>query len=495
MHGRDPVAVLKDIASRKRRFSLTELLPYLDSPLSTDELFVAVSKALRELGLSARREGDDYEIRVETVKKPLSLSRRAKEQIDGFLRSPGIPSGIEDLVEEYITRRTGKPWDDPVVLERIRRAVVIQKDQFWEQGRNRKIGYKRGYSVFAYLAYHFPVYLVQSEQLLYTLAMKGLLPDRVRILDAGTGPGVFSLGAIDFFSRVAGNRIVDLYAVEQADEQLDAYGFLVPKYAATIPGVKIHPPFRADLRGFNWESVPGLVDLIVFQNVFNEMSGLSMDEKAGIVANSASLLDESGTILLVEPADLDNSTALRKLSMYLVQSGFRLLGPCMSSGLPRRCDPSSCWTFDQKPGIRPTRLMKALAGDKERYRFENTDVKYSYAILGKPGEFPVPARVRAPGIRFSNLQRYLNRRIDTTAAVLSGDLGGKGYRVYKICDGTSQKPVYAILPVHQRSASNKALTAGHYGEVLEFRRVLVRYNPRYHAYNLLVTRNSDIRPA
>ncbi len=160
MNDRDPVSVLKDIASRKQRFSLSELLPFLDNSLSIKELFEAVSKDLRDLGLNARQVGNDYEIRGESVKKQIYLSRREKERVEAFLRSPGVPEEIEGLVEEYIARRTGKPWDDPVVLERIRRAVMFQKDQFWEHGKNRRIRYKRGYSVFAYLAYHFPVYLV-----------------------------------------------------------------------------------------------------------------------------------------------------------------------------------------------------------------------------------------------------------------------------------------------------------------------------------------------
>jgi len=41
---------------------------------------------------------------------------------------------------------------------------------------------------------------------------------------------------------------------------------------------------------------------------------------------------------------------------------------------------------------------------------------------------------------------------------------------------------------------NRWLLSASYGDLAEFSSVLVRFNPRYRAYNLLVTRESTARP-
>ena len=62
--------------------------------------------------------------------------------------------------------KTGKDWSDPVILERLRRAIVAQKDDYWKPTNKRSLQYTKGYSVFGYLAYHFPVYFMQTRHLL-----------------------------------------------------------------------------------------------------------------------------------------------------------------------------------------------------------------------------------------------------------------------------------------------------------------------------------------
>ena len=77
---------------------------------------------------------------------------------------------------------------------------------------------------------------------------------------------------------------------------------------------------------------------------------------------------------------------------------------------------------------------------------------------------------------------------------MSGDLGDPKNHVFKICDGTSVKPVYAVIPFYHQEPNNEALKKAKYGDVIEIYNVLVRYNKEYDAYNLLVTRNTKINP-
>ncbi|MDD1719846.1 MAG: small ribosomal subunit Rsm22 family protein, partial [Methanoregulaceae archaeon] len=424
--------------------------------------------------------------------KPI-LSKEEIGRTNAFLAAGVFPPSLEELVHLYIGKKTGKQWDDPVVLERIRTAIMAQKNVYWREGAGRRIGYQSGYSVLGYLAYHFPVYFFQAEHLLLQMALDGVLKRTMTILDAGSGPGVVSLAAIDFFSRFDEGRLT-LYSIERAEEQVEAYRYLVEGFARGRADVTVTRPVACDIRGVKAGDLPGPADLIVFQNVLNEMEGLTPERRAEVVSDLAASLSPGGAVLIVEPADKVNSIELRKTVRKLFASGFSLHRPCIFLW-GSRCTNERCWTFVEKSPIHPTTLQKALAGSSEMYRFLNTDIKYSYAILTWDHHRGDSAPLLSPGApfsRFSTLRRHVGRKINIVAAVMSGDLGNRRDHVFLLCDGTAGKPVYAILPRHQVSGGNRALLGSGYGEVLEIHGVLVHYNPAHDAYNLLVRRGARV---
>ena len=75
---------------------------------------------------------------------------------------------------------------------------------------------------------------------------------------------------------------------------------------------------------------------------------------------------------------------------------------------------------------------------------------------------------------------------------MSAELGDARSHVFKLCDGTAKIPVYAVLPSYHITPENDLITSAPYGSILELRNVLVRYNRRHDAYNLLVNRNTRI---
>jgi hypothetical protein len=91
------------------------------------------------------------------------------------------------------------------------------------------------------------------------------------------------------------------------------------------------------------------------------------------------------------------------------------------------------------------------------------------------------------------MKDHVKKHINVVAADMSGDLGNEKDHVFKLCDGTSAKPVYAIVPDYHISPNNEALKNAKYGQVVEIYGVLVRYNKDYDAYNLLVTRNTTVK--
>jgi hypothetical protein len=424
----------------------------------------------------------------------LVLTSEDLDRLERSLRNLSLPASLQRLVESYIGKKTGKQWDDPVVLERIRAAIIAQKSHYWKEGTQREIRYQTGYSVLAYLTYQMPVFFAQFQHLLLSLGRDGLLRENMTILDVGSGPGVVPLAVIDFFRRW-GQGATTIHALETSDEHREAYQFLVPAFARETPGVRIEPPIVADLTTYPQDRLPSKIDLLVFSNVLNEIPGATVDQRAEILHRYASALSDEGTLVITEPADLANSTALRMVSLAATSEGLTLYAPCTFLWR-RQCTTDRCWSFIDYGKIHPPRTMQALSTGTEGYRFYNTDVKTSYALLRRDGRTRCPYRVArgASVLPLSHLSRHIGKVVNVIAALMSGDIGDHSYRVFLICDGTAVKPVYAILPRYQESSTTKHLAGAWYGDVLEFDEVLVRYNKSHDAFNLLITGRSRVRP-
>lgn len=490
MSERDIVAALKRRAGAEPEFRLSELQKDLRAGPSLERLAEEIRPHLNDLGLALRPDGDDY-----VVSRPeglLAVDDAGRERQLAFFEKPEIPDYLQHLVEAYIEKKTGKAPDDPVVLDRIANAILVQKSQYWKE---RQVSYRKAYPVLGYLAYHAPVYLVQFEHIFWQVVTRGLAKPHMRILDLGTGPGVVPLAVIDLLARI-GTGTAEVYAVEQSEEHLEAYNALVPAAAGAQGNrVRVHKPIRGDIGALEVGDLPDRIDLMVFSNVLNELRRMDIDRRADLVAGLAELLAPDGTIVIVEPADLANSTAMRQTVRAIADRGLAIHSPC-SFIWGTACNPARCWTFEQKSNIRPTRQMERLAEGKDGYRFVNVDIKYSSALLRKGAETRQGYRV-PPGAKFarlSHLRRHRDKKINVVAAVMSGNLGDNRTKVYKVCDGTPADPAYAVVPATLRGTNRDALEGLAYGTIVQFYGVLVRFNRDHGAYNLVVLPGTRIEP-
>jgi hypothetical protein len=494
MKQREVLDALRAMVRERPSFLLSELKPRPGTSPDTGELRGLLEPYLDSLGLRGEEKEGDLLISRIPPGRPFSLPPDAARAEGEFLWNPFISGRLQRLIESYIRRKTGKKWSDPVVLDRIRAAIRAQKGEYWDQARGRSITYGAGYRVLAYLSYQAPVSFVQFQHILRDLAADGLLKDRMRVLDVGSGPGTVPLALIDSWSRLAPGEVT-ITALEQERENLEAYHYLVPAFASPDPSVRIRDPIQGDLRSIDPGDLPGEMDLLVFGNVLNELRNLTPGEKASLVEKLSGTLAGDGSLVIMEPADLENSLALRQLTTALTRRGLTLYAPCTSLW-STPCIPDRCWTFREGPPIAPPRLMNLLASSDDGYRYRNTDIKFSYAILRKDRrtrmQYRIPRDTKA--LRLSKLQGHLKRRVNVVVAKMSGDLGGgRGDHVFKVCDGTPQKPVFAVVPGHH-AARARALLEGRYGEIFSLDHVLVRYNPARDAYNLFVDRSAGVGP-
>lgn len=493
MNEKEIISALKYTSRMKQEFMLSELCRCIKSEVSVQELHRVIAPLLMDMGLDMFPSEGDFRL-VRAPKGPIQINGAEKEKNDMFFQAPGLSRKLERLIEQYIEKKTGKSWDDQIILERIRKAILSQKADYWKEGSSRKIAYDKGYDVLAYLAYQFPVYFIQFQHILYDMAKDSLLKKRMKILDIGSGPGTIPLAIIDFYNRLD-EAMANIYSVELFDENIEAYKALVSPYAAIKGRVSVEEPIRADIGKLDISLLPDGLDLIVFSNVLNEIRGMDIKQKADLVKQISNKLSMNGNIVIIEPADKVNSTEMRKLVLMLMDAGLGIYSPCSfiwSTG----CRPIECWSFEQQGDIEAPRLMKKLADTEEAYRYLNTDIKYTSVIMRRDkltrSKYRVPTKAKFA--RLAKMSEHVGKRINVICSIMSADLGDEEYHLFKICDGTSIRSVYAVLPSKSCTEDNIFLLKAKYGTLITIENILVKYNDANDSYNLLVGRATVIGP-
>ncbi|HJJ48144.1 MAG TPA: methyltransferase domain-containing protein [Methanocorpusculum sp.] len=414
------------------------------------------------------------------------LTPEEKQGLKTLLLTREYPA-LEAASDQYIEYITEKPWNDAEVLAKIRKSVIAQKDSYWKEGAAKNVVYKGAYSVFAYLAYQMPGYVHEVSELFANLVSAGLIRKHIRILDIGCGPGTVSVAVSRVLDAVS-EMTADITSVEPAEPFRDAFVKIVP--ALVSDKVKAPRPLALDIT----KEIPdGEFDLIFLANMINELP-LAEAGKEDLIMRLSEHLVPDGNIVLIEPADLENATALRTVSRGVKRRGLTIYAPCNDiRGVP--CPVQPCWSFAQSADIKPTKLMFSLGGEEEKYRFVNTDIKYAYAVLRKDGHRKCSYRIPPDAKRawFSQLKKHIGRRIHVTCSVMSEDIGDAKNYLFLVCDGTGTSPVYAALPAFHRTPEHEALLCASYGDVVAIDSVLVRWNEKQKAYNLLLGQESWCR--
>ncbi len=489
---KEVVSLAKYLAASRAEFALSEMNHYLSKKYDERDLYTLLKPHFYDLDILC---GTDYKCH-RLVKRPLPVDDAIIRELEDSFKNPGLPQDIERLVESYIERSCGKNWHMGETAELIRKNIVKQKEEYWK-GRSR---YPKIRTI-SYLLYHFPVYFCQFQYLLLDLFRNGLLTTKMSILDAGSGPGTITLSTIDFL-----RRLLDIYSkrnmdvklniridsIEKSRENIYCYNELTSLYLSNLllenASITISEPVHSHIE---IAKVPEDEDLIVFSYILTEMSA-APSERADVVDRIASG-SKNPTVIIIEPAELVNSKALRITQHALIKKGFNIFNPCtLIWGMG--CSGDNCWSFEELGNIQVPGFMKKIARTEDSYRYINTDMKFSSVILRKDGVTKHAYRAKGKFVRLVNLRRHIEKRINIVASVMSGNLGDEKTFVFKVCDATTSVPCYAVLPSYHINDSNKAILEAGYGDIVEIYGTLIRENKAFSSYNLLITRSTAIRP-
>ncbi|MDD5474590.1 MAG: hypothetical protein PHU34_10670 [Candidatus Methanoperedens sp.] len=491
------LSLAKYLASSRAEFALSEMNQYLSRKYEEKELYGLLKPHLYDLDLFC---GRDFKC-TKLIKRALPADDAVLRELKKELKTPKLPARIEKLVESYIERACGKDWDKGETAQLIRDNIVKQKEEYWTAGGESQYPKIR---IISYLLYHFPVYFCQYQYLLLELLEKGALFNKMRILDVGSGPGTITLSTIDFMRKLLESYSkngmdvklnIRFDSIEQAQENIDCYKELTSGYLLGFPpgnaGIIINEHVHASVSAIEPAKAPGDTNLVIFSNVLAEMR-IAPARRADVVERIATP-SKNPTVVIIEPADLDNSKALRVIQHALMKKGYTVFSPCTfiwDTG----CRGDNCWSFLELGNIQAPGFMEKIASTGEFYRYMNTDMKFSYVILRKDGVAKHSYRAKGKFLMLANLHKHVEKRINVVASVMSGNLGDEKTSVFKVCDGTTSIPCYAVLPAYHINDGNRALLDAGYGGIIMISGTLVRENKELSSYNLLITRNTLVTP-
>jgi SAM-dependent methyltransferase len=317
----------------------------------------------------------------------------------------------------------------------VSRRYTLERDELAElQGDARALS--------ARLQFFLPRDLLKLHGPLAELASVSALPQkpRWRVLDLGAGLGSTSLGVARFAALSSSASALDVTAVDVDAEALELFEAL-SKDLSTLPAVPITLETQvADLS--SWQG-GGPYDLIVLGLVLNELEQVLLTR----VLQLASLLDEAGSLIIIEPALRETSRVLHTLRDQLAARAAApyVFAPCLRrAACPMLARPRD-FCHERLPLDLPASLaqLASSAGLRER------DLTFSYLTL----------------TRSRRSLRELSPAPDTLFRAVSGQLKSKGKTEVWLC-GEASTPRAQRLD-RQRTESNAALELGERGCILQ----------------------------
>lgn len=382
-----------------------------------------------------------------------------------------VPERYMRVLESLLVEEFGPGWPDGESGELLRSRIRQLKAAYYRQ-HPVEYDYR---TALAYAIYHLPDYYATGCYLCQQLANGGLLNRTLRILDVGAGVGGPALGIAD---SLPADTLVEYTAIEpsSATGVLDAFlGETGPNFHKTIQ--------QTTAEAFD---PSGLYDLILFSNVLSEL-----DDPVAVVDKYIDALAETGTMVLLAPADKNTSSTLRTVEQTIVDERNRATVHSPTVRLwPEERPTDTCWSFTVKPELSIPRVQSVLeeqAGGKDHTdgEFINRTVQYAYALLRRD-ELTIHPTISAEArwTKLADSEQHIGNRLDILAVKLSEDLADGGNPIFLVGDGSQRVDHFAVIP--KITALNDTILESQYGTLLSIEGTLVLWNEDKEAVNLVV---------
>lgn len=255
----------------------------------------------------------------------------------------------------------------------------------------------------AYLQYYLPVNLAKVRLVLDELPERDRKESSrgpFRVLDVGAGPGTGSLAVLEWWCGRS-DQTTDLLvlAIDRSHKALslaeDLWGAAMQGHRAeraSLHSGTVDLERQAEVQRFASRQSASF-DLVIVANSVNEWFRMDRDpvgRRAKILTILLSMLDPSGSLVIVEPALREHTRALHALRDRLLQQRIcTVYSPCVHDAPCPALGNSENWCHEERTWQAPPIVVEI---DRE-VGFIKDALKFSYLVLRKDGRTIVP---RAP---------------------------------------------------------------------------------------------------
>lgn len=278
------------------------------------------------------------------------------------------------------------------------RQVMELSQLFTRERKSLALSYlDHGPNRLAYLAYFLPVNLAKVQVLLDEMPAPGRKADvpakPFTVLDVGSGPGTASLAVLDWVRRTPSmsRTPLEVVAVDHSSQALKDCERLWADYVGIerMEAVRLKT-VRVDLERCNQQAdlkrgTAPPYDLIVLANTLNELFPHSHDpilKRAELVRDLLGLLDQSGTLMIIEPALRETSRHLHLVRNRLLEDKLcTVYSPCLHEHPCPALIKDTDWCHEERPWTIPP-LVAAI---DRKVEFIKDALKFAYLLLRKDG--------------------------------------------------------------------------------------------------------------
>ncbi len=287
-----------------------------------------------------------------------------------------------DLRPQSLVTRIGKAYiaENAEIVSRISKGLTTNRTEFLASGYLKDEKIRRAYTL-----YYMTTNLLKVVAPLRELSLSNFFERNspINILDLGTGTGAAVWGTLNYLHESVKNRATKIMLTDSHQENLREAEIFSGHFLKQYPSVDATLAYdKYDLRK------PQIVSekiknsapyhLLTMMNVLNE---LDENNDTILFESLMSLLDEHGSLLMIEPATRDQSRRLLRFRDLAVYHSATIYSPCTRQANCPALVKEDDWCHTENHWLRPP-FIKAIDDIVGTLRLS---LKYTYLIIRKDG--------------------------------------------------------------------------------------------------------------
>lgn len=360
-----------------------------------------------------------------------------------------LPDYIEISVLKIILSQFNKGFHDFKTVDDYFRLIPdhyinkIIKDinsMFYPQS---KAEYSNRY--LAYLLYYLPANVFKIWKPLLDLQLKNVLKPHIRVLDVGTGPGSIPIGIIEYYRSLAESFpeisfSVSFTLIEAEEEFLKiAREMIASAKAITTQNLDINienllcEKIDAKSKFNNLKKF----DIITMSNFLHVNEGENSRNATSIINTFKNLLEEDGSLIVIEPGDQISSKSLKRIRNEVVNNNvLNVFSPCIGIWEDKNNYNCQCFSmvrsFWKIPRIYEYLVTKGLS------KARRIDVPFNYVVLrhDKTKKYEI-TRNSQHYVKLADLKQYSSQIVNVIALIRTVIQKGNMVNI-ALCDGSCE---------------------------------------------------------